>query len=123
MSPILAIFLAYLMAAVTTTLYAWLGAYAIDKAAGRHTMIAVAAAILLAAIVHQLVATVPLLLLLGGYSVSPGGETPDFLSLLIDWSFVGHVLGWIVGLWASGFPGLVKTSSSVRSGPAPVPGR
>jgi hypothetical protein len=120
-SPVLAILLAGLMALITTTLYAWLGAWAIDKAAGRHTMVAVSASIVVAGIINQLIVTMPIVLL--AIAITPSSEAPlDFFDTVVDWTFVGHIVGWIAGLWASGFPGIVKASTPARaSAPAASP--
>jgi hypothetical protein len=103
-SPVAAIIPAVALGALTTLAYSFLGGLAIDRYRGRHAMVAIAAALVVAAIL-QLGITTGIAYLLGY-----GPERLRFLT------FACGIVGWLVGLWASGFPRLLTDDR-----PKPVP--
>jgi hypothetical protein len=94
-SPVLAILPAFVLSVLTTLAYCVAGGFAIDHFTGRYTMLYVAAALLIAAVAQQAV-LLPLAWLLGFE-----------LDKLRFATFIGGILGWVIGLWASGFPKLL----------------
>ncbi len=94
MSPVLAIALALIFSAVTTYAPALAATYVIERRS-RPTMAYIAAALIGVAVLQGLALTVVTVLAgLPAENIRFG-------------SFAGGVIGWIAGLWASGFPRLL----------------
>lgn len=97
-SPVVAILPAYVLGALTTLVYSVAGGFAIDRFKGKYAMLYIAAALLIAA-VAQLAVLVSLAWLIG-----------FGLDKIRFGTFIGGIVGWMVGLWASGFPKLLTTA-------------
>jgi hypothetical protein len=95
LSPVIAILPALVIGAVTTLIYSVGGAIAIDRFSRKSTMFFIAVTLLIAATIHALIATYVLGFL--GFS----------LANIRYITFLGSIVGWLVGLWASGFPRLL----------------
>jgi hypothetical protein len=95
-----AVLVALLQSAITTLPFAVAGGYVIDRLPGRRVMLYIGAALAVAAVVVGAV-QIPVQLAFG-VDASRG-----YLPYLLG------ILGWAVGLWASGFPGIVMASRPV----------
>jgi hypothetical protein len=95
LSPVIAILPALVIGAVTTLIYSVGGATAIDRFPRKYTMFFIAAALLVAAAIHAIIVAHVLGFL--GFALANIGYT----------TFIGSIIGWLVGLWASGFPRLL----------------
>lgn len=100
--PAFAVLVALLQSAITTLPFAAAGGYAIDRLPGRHVMLYVGAALAGVAIVIGAVQ----ILIQSAFGID---ASKAYLPFLLG------ILGWTVGLWASGFPRLV-----MKSRPAPA---
>ncbi len=94
-SPVIAILPALLLGAMTTLGHSLAGGFVIDRFPRRHTMAMLAAALALMA-VAQGAMTLAIMVLMGFSAGNIRFAT-----------FIGSIIGWLVGLYASGFPRLL----------------
>jgi hypothetical protein len=104
-SPAVAMFPALAIGALTTLVHAVAGATAIDLFPRKYTMVFIPVALVIAATIQVIVIT-----------QAQGLGLLGNIGLLYP-TFIGSIIGWIVGLWASGFPRLL-TDKAAQGGPA-----
>ncbi len=104
-SPAVAMFPALAIGALTTLVHAVAGATAIDLFPRKYTMVFIPVALVIAATIQVIIITQAQGLgLLGNIGV-------------LYPTFIGSIIGWLAGLWASGFPRML-TDKAAQGGPA-----
>ena len=101
-SPVIAVLPALLLGAMTTLGHSLAGGFVIDRFPHRHTMTMLAATLALTAAVQGAI-TLSVMVLMG-FSAGNIRFT----------TFIGSIIGWLVGLYASGFPRLL-TPETVKN--------
>lgn len=115
-SPVIAVLPALLLGAMTTLGHSLAGGFVIDRFPRRHTMIMLAAALALTAAVQGAI-TLAVMVLMGFSAGNIHFAT-----------FIGSIIGWLVGLYASGFPRLLTPETvenqvgAIETASVPAPG-